>query len=78
MPWIILSVVVFVWGLPQTKGFLDGIAAPKIPIHGLDKLVLRVPPVVAQPTPEKVLFKLNWLTATGSGILVAAVIAAHG
>src|SRR6266480_1895575 len=49
LPWIILSVVVFVWGLPQTRGFLDGIAAPKIPIRGLDKLVLRVPPVVAKP-----------------------------
>src|SRR5438874_372482 len=26
LPWIILSVVVFVWGLPQTKALLDGIS----------------------------------------------------
>jgi lactate permease len=75
LPWIILSVVVFVWGLPQTKGFLDGIAAPKIPIHGLDKLVLRVPPVVAKPTPENAVFNFNFLSASGSGILFASIIA---
>src|SRR5947207_187502 len=75
LPWIILSVVVFVWGLPQTKTFLDGIAAPKIPIYGLDKLVSRVPPVVAKPTPENAVFNFNFLSASGSGILLAAIIA---
>src|SRR5712691_8908898 len=75
LPWIILSVVVFVWGLPQTKGFLDGISAPKIPIHGLDKLVLRVPPVVANPAPENAVFNFNFLSASGSGILLASIIA---
>ncbi len=76
LPWIILSVVVFVWGLPQTKGFLDGISAPKIPIHGLDKLVLRVPPVVAKPAAENAVFNFNFLSASGSGILLASIIAA--
>ncbi len=75
LPWIILSVVAFVWGLPQTKGFLDGIAAPKIPIHGLDKLVLRVPPVMAKPTAENAVFNFNFLSASGSGILFASIIA---
>jgi lactate permease len=75
LPWIILSVVVFVWGLPQTKGFLDGIAAPKIPIPGLDKLVLRVPPVVAKPAAEGAVFNFNFLSASGSGILLASIIA---
>jgi lactate permease len=75
LPWVILSVVVFVWGLPQTKGLLDGISAPKIPIHGLDKLVLRVPPVVAKPTAENAVFNFNFLSASGSGILLASIIA---
>jgi lactate permease len=65
---------VFVWGLPQTKVFLDGIAAPKIPIYGLDKLVSRVPPVVAKATPEAAVFNFNFLSAAGSGILIAAII----
>jgi lactate permease len=75
LPWIILSVVVFVWGLPQTKGFLDGISLPRIPVPALDKLVLRVPPVVAKPTAEGAVFNFNWLSATGSGILLASIIA---
>jgi lactate permease len=75
LPWIILSLVVFVWGLPQTKALLDGIAAPKIPIFGLDKLISRVPPVVAKATPEAAVFNLNFLSAAGTGILIAAIIA---
>src|SRR6267142_1783525 len=74
-PWIILSVVVFVWGLPQKKVFLDGIAAPRIPIQGLDKLVLRVPPVVAKAAAENAVFNFNFLSASGSGILLASIIA---
>jgi lactate permease len=74
-PWIILSIVVFVWGLPQTKGFLDGFAAPKIPVYGLDKLVLRVPPVVARPAAENAVFNFNFFSASGSGILLASIIA---
>ncbi len=71
MPWIILSVVVFVWGLPQTKVFLDGLIAPKISVYGLDRLVLRVPPVVAKPTAENAVFIFNFLSASGTGILLS-------
>lgn len=75
LPWIILSVIVFTWGLPQTKSLLDGFSAPKIPVYGLDKVVLRVPPIVPKPTAEAALFNFNWLSATGSGILLASIIA---
>ena len=75
LPWIILSVVVFTWGLPQTKALLDGFSAPKIPVYGLDKVVLRVPPIVPKPTAEGAVFNFNWLSATGSGILLASIIA---
>ena len=67
MPWIILSVVVFVWGLPQVKALLDGISIVRVPVPGLHNLVLRVPPVVAAPAPEAAVFALNWLSATGIG-----------
>lgn len=75
LPWIILSIVVFVWGLPQTKRFLDGFSAPKIAVPGLDKMVMRVPPVVATATAEPAIFSFNWLSATGSGIFIAAIVA---
>ncbi|MHB8522727.1 MAG: L-lactate permease [Limisphaerales bacterium] len=75
LPWILLTVFVFLWGLPATKNFLNEISIVKIPVTDLDKLVLRMPPVVAAPTPEEAIFKLDWLSATGSGILVAAIVA---
>jgi lactate permease len=44
-------------------------------VPGLHNLIERVPPVVASPRAEPAVFVLNWLSATGSGIFVAAVIA---
>ena len=76
MPWIILSVLVFLWGLPQVKNFLNGISLIKIPVPDLHNMIMRMPPVVAKPTAEAAVYSLNWLSATGSGILVAAVISA--
>jgi len=75
-PWIILTVIVFFWGLPSIKNALNGISAPKIPFAGLNNLVERVPPVVAAPAPEPAVFTINWLSATGTGILLAALITA--
>ena len=75
LPWIILSVVVFLWGLPQVKAVLDAVSAPKISVPWLDKLVFRIPPVVLKPTAEPATFNFNWLSATGSGILFASIIA---
>jgi lactate permease len=75
VPWIILSVLVFVWGLPQTKSLLDGISIVRVPVPGLHNQVQRVPPVVAAPAAEPAVYNLNWLSATGSGILIAALIA---
>jgi lactate permease len=74
VPWLILIVVVFAWGTPQVKGFLNHLSAPSLPMPGLDKLVLRVPPVVAKPTPEPAVFLFNWLSATGTAILIVALI----
>ena len=74
IPWLILSVLVFIWGIPQFRAWLDGISVVRIPVPGLHNLVLRTPPVVPTPTPEAAIFNLNWLSATGTGIFVAAVI----
>jgi lactate permease len=74
-PWIILSLLVFLWGLPQTKAWLDGLSVVRWPVPGLHNLVQRVPPVVAAPSAEAAVFNLNWLSATGTSILVSALIA---
>jgi lactate permease len=75
LPWIILSVLVFVWGLPQTKAWLDGLSIVRVPVPGLHNLVLRVPPVVAVAKPEAAVYAINWLSATGTGIFLASLIA---
>jgi lactate permease len=75
VPWVILSVVVFVWGLPQMKALLDSISIFRFPVPELHNLVLRTPPVVPDARPEAAIFALNWLSATGTGIFVAAIIA---
>jgi len=74
MPWVILSVFVFLWGIPQVKAALDAVWAPKLPIEGLHNLVQKVPPVVAKAHTEAAVYNLNLLSATGTGILLAAII----
>jgi lactate permease len=75
-PWAILTVFVFVWGLPPVKTFLNGIFAPAFPIAGLHNLIQKVPPVVPTPHLEGAVYTLNLLSATGTGILIAAVVGA--
>jgi lactate permease len=76
IPWLILTVFVFVWGLPPVKAFLNGIFAPKFVMEGLNNLVMKMPPVVPTPHPEAAVYVLNLLSATGTGILLAAVVGA--
>ena len=81
VPWILLSVLVFIWGVPQVKKQLEAISSPKFEIPRLHNTTVRTFPVVARPTadkptkPEEAVFKLNWLSATGTGILAAAILA---
>jgi len=102
VPWIVLSVFVFLWGVPQVRGFLngsyavtkveqtatgpvkteqkkiypwDGMTKLDYKVAGLNELVEKVPPVVAKAHTEKAVYSLNWLSATGSGILLAALLA---
>ncbi|HEV8195560.1 MAG TPA: L-lactate permease [Gemmatimonadales bacterium] len=76
LPWIVLTVLVFAWGTPQVKAALNGLSAPRIPVAGLHNLVERAPPVVAAFTPEPAVFTLNWLSATGTAILLTALVTA--
>ncbi len=80
-PWILLSALVFLWGIPAFKKAADGMSAPAFPVAGLHNVILRDYPVVPKPTaekptrPEEAVFKLNWLSATGTGILAASILA---
>jgi len=76
LPWLILTGFILVWGLPSVKNALDRIAAPKIAVPGLHNVVQRVPPVAPPDAkPEAAEFRVNLFSATGTGILVATIVA---
>jgi len=81
MPWILLASFILIWGLPAVKKSLNNISAPEYKVEYLHNVVSRAPPIVPEPTPgkltkpEEAVFKFNWLSATGSGIFIAAIIA---
>jgi lactate permease len=74
MPWIILTVFVFAWGLPVVKTFLNSIFAPNLVMDGLHLMIEKMPPVVAKPTKEGAVYAFTLLSATGTGILLSALI----
>jgi len=85
MPWVFLSLFVFAWGTPQVKTFLNGGTA-KAPnfLYGISKVdyklpllhnaIIKVPPVVAKPSPEPAVYTLNWLSATGTSLMLAGIL----
>ncbi|MDH0048293.1 L-lactate permease [Comamonas terrigena] len=75
-PWVILSVFVFIWGMPPVKAWLNSLFAPAFPMVGLHNLIEKMPPVVAGPTKEGAVYTLNLLSATGTAILLAAIVSA--
>jgi len=74
MPWIILTVFVFVWGIPEFKKFMDALWQFKFPVPGLDKAVLKHPPVTPKEIAEPAVFLFNVLSMAGTGILASAVL----
>ncbi len=75
-PFAILTVFVFIWGLPSVKNALNSLYAPSFPLPGLHNLVEKMPPVVARPTKEGAVYVLGLLSATGTGILLSTIVGA--
>jgi lactate permease len=74
MPWIVLSVFVFIWGMPSVKAWMNGISNPTFEVPGLHNLVLKAPPVAAKVSPEAAKYSINWLSATGTGLLLSGIV----
>ncbi len=78
MPWIILSALVFAWGYPTIKNTLNKYGQPVQPaieVPYLHNLVLKAEPIVHKPTPEGAKFTFNWISATGTALLLTGIIA---
>jgi lactate permease len=77
LPWVVLCVVLTLWGQAWFKTWLNHWLDPKWPIEGLDKAVQRVPPVVPAGAPkEGAVFDFSFLSYSGTAVLVSALISA--
>jgi lactate permease len=72
-PWFILSIVVFAWALPWVKSRLD-LVTPVVKVPALHERVMRAPPVVAKVEKEMAEYKFNWLSATGTALLLTGIV----
>jgi len=91
LPFAILSILVLLWGLPTVKLAMNQATTPAFKVmmpdgkarpgaagwdwpylHGK---VFRTAPVVQKPAAEGARFDFNWLTATGTGCFIAAILA---
>src|SRR4030088_867484 len=74
LPWIIVCIVMLIWGNGAFKTWANSIFTWNYPVPELDKMINKVPPVAAKPTPEGAVFAFTYLSFTGTGMLIAAII----
>jgi lactate permease len=74
LPWIIVCVVMLVWGNGAFKTWANSIFTWNYPVPDLHNMINKVPPVAAKPTPEGAVFAFTYLSFTGTGMLIAAII----
>jgi lactate permease len=74
LPWILLSLFVFLWGLPKVKSSLNVLYAPNLAVPLLHNRIQRVPPVVVAARAEEAVFACNFPSATGTALLLAGIV----
>ncbi len=78
-PFIILTAMVTIWSIKPFKALFAaggplGSTVINIPVPMLHNLVEKMPPVVSAAAPYGAVYSFNWLLATGTAILIAALI----
>ncbi|SDE38609.1 lactate permease LctP family transporter [Paraburkholderia lycopersici] len=81
LPFILLTAIVTVWSVKPFKALFaakGALAGTIFSLHvpGLDQLVVRTAPIVASPKPYEAVFKLDWLSAVGTAIMITAILSA--
>lgn len=74
VPWIILSVIVAIWGTSWFKGIVNPIFTWSYQVPGLHNMIMKVPPVIEKPEAEKAIFAFTYMSYTGTGVLFAAIL----
>jgi lactate permease len=75
LPWIIVCIVMLIWGNGAFKTWANSIFFYKYPIPELHNMINTMPPVAAKPTPQGASFDFLYLSFTGTGMLIAAIVA---
>jgi lactate permease len=74
LPWIVVCIVLLIWGTGWFKSMVDPIFSWNYDVPGIDRMINKVAPVVSNPTPERARFLFTYLSFTGSGMLIAAIV----
>ncbi|MDH2383825.1 L-lactate permease [Bradyrhizobium sp. CER78] len=74
LPWIIVCILMLIWGNGAFKTWANANFTWNYAVPELDKLIFKVPPVAAKPTAEGAVFSFTYLSFTGTGMLIAAII----
>jgi len=74
LPWIIVCIVMLIWGNGAFKSWANSIFTWNYPVPDLHNMINKVPPVAPKPTPEGAVFSFTYLSFTGTGMLIAAII----
>jgi lactate permease len=74
-PFLLASVLIFVWAQPKVAGYLASNAL-KQPMPSLHRTVLRMPPVVPESTPEDAIADLNFVSLPGTAVLLGGILSA--
>ncbi len=74
LPWIIVCAILLLWGTNWFKGQVNPWATWNYAVPDLHNMINKVAPIVPAPTKEGAVFAFTWLTYTGSGMLIAAII----
>ncbi len=74
LPWIIVCAVMLIWGTGWFKAAVNPIFTWNYPVPELHNMINKVAPVVSTPTKEAAVFSFTYLSFTGTGMLIAAII----
>jgi lactate permease len=78
LPFIILAVLVLLWGLDPVKNQLNAVigdlATKGFAWPGLHNVINKVAPIVVKPTPYPAMYNLNFLSAAGTAVFLAGLI----
>ena len=72
-PYILLVMLVLLWGEADIKAAIDRATTRVIPVTGLHNMVVRVPPVTPKAAPYAANYTFNWLSAAGTACFLACI-----